>query len=71
MPFELVKEMYDTLPFEKQNEVADFIFFLYTENNKSAQNKPKKNFPFDAFAGGMNYIAEDFDDTPEGFEDYI
>ena len=25
MTFELVKEMFNTLPFEKQNEVADFF----------------------------------------------
>lgn len=70
MPFELVKEMFETLPFEKQNEVVDFVFFLYTENKKNEQ-KGKSKFPFDVFSGGMNYIAEDFDETPEGFEDYI
>ena len=70
MPFELVKEMFDTLPFEKQTEVADFILFLYSENNKSTQMKENGRFPFDVFSGGMNYIAEDFDETPEGFEEY-
>lgn len=70
MPFELVKEMFETLPFEQQNEVVDFVFFLYKENNKK-NPKGKSKFPFDVFSGGMNYIAENFDDTPEGFEDYI
>ena len=68
MPFELVKEMFETLPVEKQSEVVDFVLFLYTENNK---NKEKSKFPVDVFSGGLNYIAEDFDETPEGFEDYI
>jgi hypothetical protein len=71
MPFELVREMFDSLPFEKQTEVVDFVLFLYTENKKNTQTKNNEKFPFDVFSGGMNYIAEDFDDTPEGFEDYI
>ena len=69
MPFELVKEIFDTLPFEKQNEVVDFVLFLYAENNKKNKNNGK--FPFDIFSGGMNYISEDFDDIPEDFEEYI
>ena len=71
MPFELVKEMFDTLPVEKQTEVVDFVLFLYTENNKNIQKKEIKKFPFNVFSGGMNYIAEDFDEIPEGFEEYI
>jgi len=71
MSFELVKEMFDTLPFEKQSEVVDFIFFLYTENNKKSQPKGKGKFPFDVFSGGLNFIAEDFDETPDCFEDYV
>lgn len=71
MPFELVREMFDSLPFEKQTEVVDFVLFLYTENKKNTQKKDNGKFPFDVFSGGMNYIAEDFDDTPEGFEEYI
>ena len=69
MPFKLAKEMFDTLPFEKQNEGVDFSLFLFTKNNKP--NKRTGNFPFDVFSGGMNYIAEYFDEIPEGFEDYI
>ena len=33
--------------------------------------KEIKKFPFDVFSGGLNYIAEDFDEIPEGFKDYI
>ena len=71
MPFELMREMFDSLPFEKQTEVVDFVLFLYTENKKNTQTKNTGKFPFDVFSGGMNYIAEDFDETPEGFEEYI
>lgn len=38
--------------------------FIDVENNK-------ENFPFDAFASGMIYIADDFDETPECFKEYL
>ena len=71
MTFDKVKEMFDILPGEKQTEVADFIQFLYLECTKPGQEKKQNEFPFDIFAGGLNYIADDFDEIPEGFEDYI
>ena len=30
-----------------------------------------KLFPFDAFAGGMTYIADDFDETPDCFKETL
>ena len=71
MTFDNVKEMFETLPTEKKTEVADFIQFLYQESLNSEKPKQKKEFPFDVFAGGLNYIADDFDETPEDFEEYI
>ena len=63
----LAREMFETLPYEKQMEVVDFIMFL----SKRPLQEDKKDFPFDVFAGGMTYIAEDFDVTTEGFEEYL
>ncbi len=71
MPFDLLKEMFEKLPLEKQSEVVDFVLFLYTENKKNTHTKGNGKFPFDIFSGGINYFAEDFDDIPEGFEEYI
>lgn len=31
----------------------------------------KRNFPFDAFKDGKEYMADDFDAIPEGFDDYV
>ncbi len=33
--------------------------------------KSKKKFPFDFFSGGMTYIADDFDETPDCFKEYV
>lgn len=63
----LAREAFELLPYEKQMEVVDFIMFL----SKRPLQKDKRSFPFDVFAGGMTYIADDFDATPEGFEEYL
>lgn len=31
----------------------------------------KEKFPFDIFADGLIYIADDFDETPECFKEYV
>ena len=31
----------------------------------------KEKFPFDIFSGGLMYIADDFDETPECFKEYL
>lgn len=72
MSFDLmVKEAFDTLPLEKQAEVVDFIMFLHTKNDKSMKPDKVKRFPFDAFSGGLLHISDDFDETPECFEEYV
>lgn len=62
------------LPPDKQQEVDDFISFLLAkysfaiENKETIIRKRKEN------AGRMKgkiWIADDFNDIPEGFEDYI
>ena len=63
----LAREAFDMLSHEQQMEVIDFIMFL----SKRPSRKEKKPFPFDVFAGGMKYIADDFDKSLEGFEEYM
>ena len=69
MTFEAVaKQAFDTLSFTQQAEVVDFIMYLST---KQKTEKTNSAFPFDIFAGDMTYIADDFDETPECFEEYV
>lgn len=72
MAFDLLaKEMFESLPYEKQLEVVDFIMFLSSGITKKRAESDCGPFPFDVFAGGLNYIADDFDEIPEGFEEYV
>lgn len=64
----IVANTFDNLTLDQQTEVVDFIMFL-GEKYRTSDND--EGFPFDAFAGGMTYIAEDFDDTPDCFKDYV
>jgi hypothetical protein len=72
MSFDLLaKEAFDTLSQEKQVEVLDFIMFLHKRNNERIKTGKEKKYPFDIFSGGLTYIAEDFDETPDCFEEYV
>ena len=44
---------------------------ILTIMDEFVKEEKKDKFPFDAFAGGMTYIADDFDETPECFKEYI
>jgi Protein of unknown function (DUF2281) len=60
------------LPFEQQKEVEDFVGYLTA---KYSQSKPedigehrRKNL---GWAKGMIWMADDFNETPEDFKDYM
>ena len=37
---------------------------------RKATGSPQRSYPFGLWEGGLLYMSEDFNDTPEGFEDY-
>ena len=51
----------------KQNQ--KIILTIMDEYINVEDNKEK--FPFDVFSGGLTYIADDFDETPECFKEYL
>ena len=61
------KASFDALSQAQQAEVLKFIRLL----SAKTEGKQRKSFPFDIFAGGMTYMAEDFDETPECFKEYV
>lgn len=63
-----VQEAYDKLSSEDQSKVISYIFRL---SASETYVRKKGKFPFDAFKNGEAYMADDFDEIPEGFEDYI
>ncbi|MBQ9390726.1 MAG: DUF2281 domain-containing protein [Lachnospiraceae bacterium] len=64
----VAKETFEMLPEEQQAEVVDFIMFL---GEKTKVSEDEKGFPFDVFAGDMIYMADDFDETPDCFKEYV
>ena len=61
------------LPLDKQQEVSDFIDFLlhkYQSGNGQMDlaEKRKNNM---GWAKGKIFMAEDFNETPEDFKDYM
>jgi hypothetical protein len=69
-----VLEKVNQLTPEKQQEVEDFIDYLFNkyrvteENSISISELRKKNM---GWARGKVWMAEDFNDTPEDFKDYL
>lgn len=68
---EALMQMYDTMTAVEQKELYDFAMFIITKRQTDVVKTKKNKIPYDAFAGGLHYIADDFDETPEGFEEYM
>ena len=62
---ELIEEVKE-LSEKNAAEVLDFIKFL-----KSKENSKESNIVFDELKGGLIYMADDFDKTPDCFKGYI
>ncbi len=61
------------LPPDKQQEVDDFVDFLINKyqlniNGESVGEHRRKNL---GWAKGKIWMADDFNETPEDFKDYI
>jgi hypothetical protein len=63
----LIKEAED-LSEDNMQEVIDFILFLKA---KSTDKKVKKKRKLGVFKKEGFYMAEDFDETPECFKEYV
>ena len=72
MTYELLMQEAQGISDELMQEVIRFIRFLKVDvgQNKS-ETESAQVIKFDAFAGGLEYISDDFDSTLETFEEYI
>lgn len=66
-------EKIKTLPLDKQQEVDDFVDFLvkkyqFKSEEESVGEQRRKNA---GLAKGKIWMADDFNETPEDFKDYI
>lgn len=66
----VVEKAFDQLTDAQQNSIYELILLFNQSNTQTVKSKKNKVL-YGAFKGGLNYIADDFDETPEGFEEYM
>ncbi|MCR5788823.1 MAG: DUF2281 domain-containing protein [Lachnospiraceae bacterium] len=71
MAYEKILEEIKDLSEQKQNEVLDFILFLKTKDHSSQKSENTTKRELGALEGRLIYIADDFDETPECFKEYV
>ena len=64
---ESIVQRWNELTSDEQAQTETFIDFLLMKRKRAK----KTRFELGALKGGLVYIADDFDETPEEFEDYI
>ncbi len=69
MAFDILIKEAEALPEEQIQEVIDFILFLKTK--PSGDKKPNPKRTLGVFKEDSFFMADDFDDTPECFKEYI
>lgn len=67
-----VLEKVKQLPADKQQEVEDFIdYLLYKYKPNRMEDIAEKRTKNLGWAKGKIWMADDFNDTPEDFKDYL
>lgn len=72
MPIEVMVKEATGLPDKYVDMVVSYIHFLQyqvNENNKDTPLKPMRKMGI--MADRFHFIADDFDETPDCFEDYV
>ena len=72
MAYDAIMREVKDLSDDNQAEVLDFIMFLKSKNPQKEQTSESKPYrKLNALAGKLIYMADDFDETPECFREYI
>lgn len=64
-----VEREFSKLTEDQQRSIFNLMILFNQSNLK--ETVQRNNVPYDVFEGGLTYIADDFDETPEGFEEYM
>ena len=68
MAYSEIAEAVMDLSENSANEVLDFIEFLKA---KEKREKKKKERKANLLAGGLVFMSDDFDETPDDFKEYM
>lgn len=66
MAYSEIAEAVMDLSENSANEVLDFIEFL-----KAKEKREKKERKANLLAGGLVFMSDDFDETPDDFKEYM
>lgn len=65
-----VLEDWEALTEEDRLKAQSFIRVLLQQRRETEQSNDRPSFPLGVWNGGLLYMSDDFNETPEGFEDY-
>ena len=69
MPYTIMEQKISSLSAEQRQSVFDYVNFLVYQNSAEKERKTTRRSP-----GGLTgafYMADDFDETPECFKDFV
>lgn len=66
----LAEKEFNKLTEEQKNSIIQIMIYINNSNLQNEKPAKKRNFPFDLLKDGKEYMADDFDEIPEGFEEY-
>ena len=69
IPASLLEDL-EALTDEDRLKAQSYIRILLQQRRDAHQEEDRPAFPLGVWNGGLLYMSEDFNDTPEGFEDY-
>ncbi|QTQ14548.1 DUF2281 domain-containing protein [Treponema parvum] len=70
MPFSVLEKQINSLNVEQQQAVFDYVNLLVEQNTAKKEQSIIRRVP-GGLAAGAFYMADDFDETPECFKDYL
>ena len=70
MPASLVQK-WSELNYANQKQASSFIDFLLAQQQKTSTSSLTSKISFGVWKNESFYIAEDFDETPEDFGEYV
>ena len=69
IPASVLKD-WDALTDEDRLKAQSYIRILLQQHKDKPSVIDRSPFPLGVWNGGLLYMSDDFNDTPEGFEDY-
>ena len=65
-----ILEDWEALTEEDRLKAQSFIRILLQQHENKPSTADRPAFPLGVWNGGLLYMSDDFNDTPEGFEEY-